>query len=993
MNGPSILLLLLMLLLLGAWHPAIGQDGPYDVQRRGPDVLEVTAGDPLTVPFHVSSRAGNAGRIEAGVGLPSGWRVIAGAEPFDLHPGSGSLRLVSVAIPSYASAGEHVIRYAAGDPADLRSDWSADSVRVRVPLRIALDLSLDPLPERVAAGDPYEAHVLLRNLGNASISSLVHAESSGGYPLEVSPTRVEVEPGGTASVTVIVRTEPDLPRQRREILRIRATPLSSEGEGDGAGASQALDVVPRARGGSGRNAERHRLPMRATVRGASDYGATVPFEIMGSGPLFDTGSERIDVLLRGPGTGTSVLGQRDEYRVTARSDRMTIRLGDQVYGLTPLTERGRLGFGAAAGAALGGWRISGHHAWDRRHGQGAQSAGQVGYAREGAGLDLSYLTENGPQPGSLWSVRGRARPVAGMRLEAEYGAGVDGGEEEIGSSIELSGRHSRLGYRLQHLRTGSRFPGATPGADLRHGSVGVNLWGGLRLAGHLTRSEGLPGPEVRLVGARLDRNRGVTLSHGDLTSFEYRASERTALHSTWGSQDESESLRLRLGWTPGRWSLNPSIEAGRSTDRLTGTEGTFHVLQMRALYRPASGGSASASLERFEGQRLLGGKPQEGVSGRLNWSSPFGATTRASLNLVATLDTGEGVGNYAFGDVSVTRETFSGHELGLRMRALTRGRAARNPDPIFIVSYTIPLQVPVSSSRQWARVAGRVYDIESGEGLPDVLVHMAGQQTLTDGRGNLEIRGIQPGHHRLQIDRASAAAGFIPADQAMLDAEARVGHETRVEVGMIRGAKLTGTVRRYEPVPGARPDDPNPEMTDAEGVRNALVELARGSEVHRRTTDAEGRFHFSGIHPGDWTVSVAADVPAWHRLDPDTTHVSLEAGAEENLVVRVIPTPRTFRLLPRDSLEVLSGDTAATLKSEPETAVHAPQRANGMARSVNPAHVVRTGVWRRDLLADSARSSTLLPATGRSAGPRSILSFPTSTTQRSGGFSHELDPG
>lgn len=938
MNAPWILLFLLIL-LLGGWQAALGQTGPLDVRLRGPGVVEVAAGDAVTVPFQISRGAGTGGRFEAAVGLPAGWRVVAGDGPFDLEPGSSLLRLVSVAVPSHAPAGSHVIRFAAGGPDRQEAHWSADSVEVQVPVRVALELSLEPMPERVAAGEPYQAHLLLRNRGNTPISSRIRAESSGGYPVEVSPTDVELEPGGTAPITVIVRTEGDLSRQRREILRITATPTSPVGEETRV--NVPLDVVPRARDISERGDQRHRLPLRATVRAASDHDTAVPFEVSGSGRLFDSGSERIDFLLRGPGTGASVLGQRDEYRVTLRSDRLNVRLGDQNYALTPLTERGRYGFGAAAGVSLGDWTISGHHAWDRRLSQGAQSAAQFGYARSGVGLDLSYLTREGLNAGSLWSVRGRARPLTGMRLEAEYGRGLEGGEEETGSSVEWSGRHARLGYRFQQLRTGSRFPSSMAGFDLRHGAVDLTLWGGLRIAGHRTHTERMLGAAGGfLLGTRLNRTSGASLTHPGLGSLEYRVSEQAVLHS--GAHDESESLRLRLGWTPGKWALTPSVEAGRNADRLAGSEGPFHVLQMRASYRPAGGGSASASLERFAGRRFSGAASQEGITGRFNWSSPFGGATRASLNLAATLDTRDGGTYSGFGDATLTREIFSGHELGIRVRTLSRVRGTGSPDPTFVVSYTIPFQVPISSSREWGRIAGRVYDVESGEGLSNVLVHVAGQQALTDGRGNLEIRGIEPGDYRVGIDRTNETVGLMPANESMLDAAARSGLETRLEIGMIRAAQLTGAVRRYEPAPGSRPDDPDPEMVDVGGVRDAVVELTRGSEVHRRTTDAEGRFHFSEVRPGEWTVSVAADVPAWHRLEPETAHLSFGAGADEELAIRVIATPRTLRIIPQRSVESVTDDAVAPPEAVvPETLNLPPARYTVTPRDISLMNVAR----------------------------------------------------
>ena len=123
-----------------------------------------------------------------------------------------------------------------------------------------------------------------------------------------------------------------------------------------------------------------RLPLLLRLRSADKLDRRAPFELSGSGPLFEDGSVRLDLLARGPAPDVPAIGERDEYRLNLRGERFQLRLGDQRYALTPLTEIGRYGFGAGGELRAGNWTARGHLVTDRRLTDRRQLAASIDYA-------------------------------------------------------------------------------------------------------------------------------------------------------------------------------------------------------------------------------------------------------------------------------------------------------------------------------------------------------------------------------------------------------------------------------------------------------------------------------------------------------------------------------------------------------------------------------------------------------------------------------------
>ena len=137
----------------------------------------------------------------------------------------------------------------------------------------------------------------------------------------------------------------------------------------------AIEVIPVASGPS--NLQRT-LPTQLAFRLTADQDATRLQTVWeGEGSLDDTGTRRLDFLLQGPDAqGSGIYSCRDAYRLNLRTPGMTLRLGDQSYGLSTLTDCFHYGRGAGLDLRLddrttaGGFALRERWSTDRRESRG-----------------------------------------------------------------------------------------------------------------------------------------------------------------------------------------------------------------------------------------------------------------------------------------------------------------------------------------------------------------------------------------------------------------------------------------------------------------------------------------------------------------------------------------------------------------------------------------------------------------------------------------------
>lgn len=827
--------------------------------------------------------------------LPQGWHLATPDTPVLLLAHHAELRLLRVAVPREAMPGTYRLRYTALD-ASSGAALASDSLLVAVQAVHRLSLQLLDAPEMVVAGQSYRASFVVRNGGNVTSRIGFRVASAYGWPAALDSAVVTLAPGRARAVSVTVRTNRAESRQRRHRLDVVAR--ASADTAVTATAFSLVDVIPHSGSGAPRF---HALPLELTVR-ATEPGDAVSGELRGSGTLTEGGNDQIDVLLRGPDRGLGLFGEQDEYRATLTGDRYQLRLGDQNPTLSPLTQAGRSGFGGSGRLTLGPLTAGGFMLQDRRtyaYTHEIQRAGFLETRIAGQSrLGVNYLQRQGFDAGELWTAHGVLAPSPAATLDVEYGAGTSAAGRGAARSVQLAGTTRFASYSAQYRDADRTFPGIVRGLVYEDGELALHPFGRLTLAGRfIDRTTSLP----YLPGISGDQHyRSVrgSVAYGRYLSAEFRRSWRDdslILAPFAGSED---AVRIQSGVDAGPLGLFAAAELGRVRFGPDPTRHPFQQLFAQARLRPGAHGSLSIAVERHHGSTLLTPWPLDWLSAQLYAAVQLGGT---GLRLGANARRYDGAPTRTYGviDAEWDQKLLFGHRLTARARVMSFGGTPLPEESFVRIGYTIPLALPIGASRHSARVAGRIVDATSGRPIPNALVRLGDHAQLSDRSGRFVFSGLAPDTYYVHVDRHNLAAGQITVGEDPLPVRVGTLQTRHIEVGLVRGAQLTGAVRISTIAARRIAGAPKDELADSAAIPNVIVSLTGDSGATlRRITDEQGRFAFSGVRPGRWTLRIPAEaLPAHFRLQRDSLVFNVAPGDTLHAVLRVVPEHRTLHIV------------------------------------------------------------------------------------------------
>ncbi|HEX6965442.1 MAG TPA: carboxypeptidase regulatory-like domain-containing protein, partial [Gemmatimonadaceae bacterium] len=333
----------------------------------------------------------------------------------------------------------------------------------------------------------------------------------------------------------------------------------------------------------------------------------------------------------------------------------------------------------------------------------------------------------------------------------------------------------------------------------------------------------------------------------------------------------------------------------------------FQQLFAQASVRPGVHGSLSMTVEREHGSTLFTPWQQDWLSAQVHADLQLGGT-RVRIGANARRYDGTPQRVYGVIDAEWDQNLLFGHRLTARARVMSFGGMLPE-ESLVQIGYTIPLAVPVGPSRHSARVAGRIVDATSGRPISNALVRLGDRAQLTDRSGRFIFSGLAPDTYYIHVDRHGLAGGQIVAGEDPLPV--RVGTlETRhIELGLVRGAQLTGAVRISTIAARRIAGAPMDELADSAAMPNVLVSLTTdGGTTLRRITDEQGLFVFSDLRPGRWTLRIPDEaLPAHFRLQHDSIVFDITPGDTVHAGLRVVPEHRTLHIIATADLTATGG--------------------------------------------------------------------------------------
>jgi hypothetical protein len=896
-NNPVYHRIFFACLVLGFFSGAVGQD------RQGIEVSPGLAerfsslpGRLLNIGFRVSNTSTSRHTVTSQLVLPSGWRSLVREDAFELAPRQSDVRLSNISIPSTSSAGDYRVRYVVKDPVS-GATLAETSVTVEVVAVRKLEIRAVESPRFIIAGEDYTSEFLVTNRGNVSSRVRMTVRSSAGFRATLDSTLLRLGARESRSVKVRVQTDKVLPEKVLDLLEVSA---ELDGDSTAVGrAGSAVEVIPRLFSQSGDRFFEFPLMAKIRLAGEGDRRGS-QIEITGASTLTEGRPERLEFSIRTPDLQSkSILGQRDEYRLTFRGIGYELYAGDRNFHLSPLTEYGRYGFGVGGQGTWGNvtsgvFMNEARFLSPRQRQQGAflnYRAGQAGT------FGLNYLHQNEGGGSDVLSVRALSSPFSSTELDLEYGISRASGLRDDALSLRLSGNEPWIAYDARYIDAGPRYRGYFRDLKLKTLTLGLEPWRHLRLEGFVRDEERNVSRDSLLVSAPKDLYYQFGIGYQDRVSLAYRSGRQKDNLAVEGFSRREDAVQVRGGYSMSVLSLILNVEAGTQQDLLAGSKNPFERYSMFSNLRVSPEMSYNLSLEYSEEKFDFSRGTQRRLSYSLGgWMLLF-SRTQLTANYFTSRTVSSLTQTYHLIDVMLDHAFPWGHKVVLRGRHNAFTPSTVEDRTAYMVEYAVPIGIPITRTQRAGIVKGKVVDVETGKGIEDVLIYAGAVVTATDDEGYFSFPSLKPDKYYLFIDQTSIGLNRVPTQPLPMEVMIRGGEDVDFDIGVTRSGTVTGIVRLFAFAEGLS-DTGSVRYDERGGHQGVVLELGNGTEIQRRVTDNKGRFVFSDVRPGAWTVTVVdGNLPEYHFVEKEVQHVEIKPGESGELAFKVLPKRRRIQIL------------------------------------------------------------------------------------------------
>jgi hypothetical protein len=902
------ILSLFMLMLPGLIWP-VAAHAAVRLELTSDQVMEAGPGVLLSAGIRVTNEGDATQTYRIGFVAPTGWVCGAYPEEFRLEAGQSEVVFISVDQPPGAAAGDYPIIVNCY-PIDMPSISTSVELTVRIPALMRLRVWPNvPTPPDTLSGQDLIQIFNVSNEGNLRAGISVDVETSVDWPVTITPEglRLDLEPNEAAEV-VVSTTIPEVlvgSVNYRVAVTVRSDAVAGM-ESMEWDTSTFTRIIPR-RLTAGSNYATLDGTVQFQVGYQEDEETSTRISIdrmrgdLGRGRTLTLGP--VNVRLSGSETSSF---QRDRaFRGRYEDEeRGYIYGGDFSLNLrAPLLGRYMSGTGGDVAFRSGRSEFRGFYL--RGHGSTPTDVGGVQFSQEIGADGVLRLTalrnseretlenpdaelESATNMGILFGYE----PSGHSELTGELGWSNSSGDVSD-TAWRVTGRYVNEGFatNAEWLNAGENFIGTWRNTELQRMYLSWSPIDELNLRGfyyNRTHNELVDDPDLQDWNNRT-WSAGFTWHAGDLG----RLGVTRKIEREWfpfGDESEVEETTTTYSYSRD-WNDIHFFASWEDRDReetLTGESETRRELRMdlQALLNP----DALLRVGYSNTRRGVGGvaETQERSTFRLGGEFELSDDVELLLNLERDMGATRGTRTSIRGRLAW--ELSNGSTLAFDLRSYV-GESS-NPAE-FAFTYGHPLSIPLPWFPRKGSLEGRVFYAENpDQGIANVLLSVGNIEMVTDSNGEFVFPALDPGEHQLVVDETTLGIGFIPDVELpyifLLDA----GDTVRIDIPLRQSVVIGGQVLIQ--VPG-----------EAEGeiierpLSGMVIELQHEGESSYRVSDTQGRFLYSGLLPGSYTVILRSErLPDWHTiLNPVSYSLDLAGGeSRTDLVFVVAPIERTIEV-------------------------------------------------------------------------------------------------
>ena len=920
-----------LLLLFSSSFAEIKGNG-VEVRASSQKLEETKPGGIVSTSFLVSNYTGSEEEFLEELILPAGWQKIVSKDfPLKLKPQEQQISIVAFLVPLTSPAGRYQISYSLKSQRDY-SIFDSDTLSLVILPVEKLELLVEDKPEKVLTGEVYQIVLRIVNRGNCPMGLRLQTKSTPEYPIKIDSSEIALEAGNSQVINLKVKTDEKIKQRIRQIIEVKVEPEEPRNYAVSVTQMISVEIIPKV---TEKPDLYHRLPSQlALIYAGGDKSNDFQIEFSGLGPLDKEGKHKLDFLFRGPDIqNKSRWGKRDELRVSYLSQHWDLHFGDRSYRLSPLTERQSYGRGVEADIRPGKFGLGAFFLESR---WGKPKTSKVGAYLSydfNAKFNLkgNFLIKGMKRPFSfrdydarIYSLQTGFKLVKETRLNLEYGfsqSEKEGESNDFAFRVDLAGLiFNQIGYSLERTFAGSTYLGYVNDADYKSGTLSFPLYRKLRGELFYRTYENNLDVDSTKGTANWEKTYQSSISYsfasGTQISLDYKNLFREDRVLPADYNYEETTVKLRITEIVSKFSLSTDVERGGFEDKIKAIKSDN--LERYSFYANFNASYwHSYSFYARIGHSSFTGSPERTKS--LGASSFWHIGKRISLSL-----------NYRWDESALNRSQRQNNLFSTLSYSLPHSHAlvfksqwseakqGKDDDFSFLVTYSIPLKIPLSEKNPTGVLKGRVYDEERSSKTPvsKVILTTQGATAITDNQGEFIFPSLEPGTCFLQLERSSIGLDRVPTEKFPLLIEVRHRKAAEIEIGVVRSCRISGRVKVLPSASDKKQSGVQMRFGDSllwigpgeeEGFEkenlvkilgNTLVELSDGKENLRQLTDQNGGFVFEDIRPGKWILKVCDDnLPSQYYLEQKEFQIELKPGEKKEVVARVLPRLRPIQII------------------------------------------------------------------------------------------------
>ncbi len=887
------------------------------------------------------------------VEVPSGWQLISGRGTFKLGPGAQEVRLVAAVVKGQTPPGEYHITYTAHKENEPTPTYQ-QVLTVEVKPIISVELSVVEAPLFVEAGTPYRVTFSIEHKGNENAIVDLVVKSSAGFEVGLDTSKIELAPQQTRLLSAEVLSPKNLTRPVKDRLFIRAT----AGHDTLVSGTQTYSVVNIVPASARTEAKYRQLPSRFTTRYVGGDGKDgVQFELAGAGPL-DDHDHHIEYRFRGPERfENNAFGLRDEVYLKLRAKDGSISAGDQNFAVSNLLERGRLGRGVELDVDKGNVEVRALSFQSRAQIPDYEGiGGYVGYKIDRRfsirGNILSKKTERVDE--ELFGISTTFEPVRKWKVNLETARSLESYVNETPWAFwsRIDGREGTTQISLQKHYAAPQFHGQIQDLDqnlvdlftsLPYGFGWVNAY--RDFAENLYNNLSIPtAPREQHFRTGFNyRNSSIANASVD---FETHIRRDNLSDSEVDNRVSFVTARLQKPFR--KIGFSSTITRGVRKDYLSGQESDLESYRLSVDARPVRGQKCEGWWQTGHSGYSIDAKRSSILGFNAEYNTLNLWKLSASIQIVDR-DNNKDFESLQY-DIGVLYEPRKDHFVTLKLRKRDFDELQFDHETAYLISYQLPVGIPIGRKRDQGSLQGRIYDIDNPAtgGIPGALLRVGDRTTLSDKNGKFVFHSLPRGMHYLQIENAAFGLDRVPMQRMPVEISVAGARTESVELKISKSCTISGNVSVYGHrdentergvlIEGTTTDSlarqPR-ELQPLRGLADCNLALSNGEETIMVTTASDGSFAVRKLRPGVWTVAVqTTNFPEYHRLEQESYTVTLNPGESENLNLQVVPRAR--RLLIKSSGTLRLGDSPLHSPSSSLTQQTPAQTIQLPTRSATP---------------------------------------------------------